>query len=101
MTSPSRVSTPFGGTTQLLPPSLVAPPVGPILPVSRGPVAPPHEGPCMRTWLGNVLLAIKTVGEGLYVTLWYFFQTYKRRAYTQQFEYPERPVPVKARYRGF
>src|SRR5215471_17716335 len=55
----------------------------------------------MRTWLNNVVLAIKTVGQGMYVTLWYFFQTYKRRAFTQQFEYPELPVPVKARYRGF
>jgi NADH-quinone oxidoreductase subunit I len=57
----------------------------------------------MRTWpwLNNIVLAIKTVGQGMYVTLWYFFQTYKRRTFTQHFEYPERPVPVKARYRGF
>ena len=55
----------------------------------------------MREWLRNVYLAIKTVGEGLYVTLWYFLQTYQRRAFTQHFEYPELPVPVKPRYRGF
>ena len=55
----------------------------------------------MRTWLRNVVLAISTVAEGMYVTLWYLFQTYKRRTFTHQFEYPERPVPVKARYRGF
>ena len=55
----------------------------------------------MGKWFRNVLLAVKTVGEGMYVTLWYFFQTYKRRAFTQQFEYPELPVPVKPRYRGF
>src|SRR5437660_1491268 len=72
----------------------------------------------MRTWpwLKNVYLAVKTVGQGMYVTLWYFFQTYKRRrhftdivrpelgrggAYTQFYEYPELPVPVKPRYRGF
>ena len=55
----------------------------------------------MGQWFRNVFLAIKTVAEGLYVTLWYFFQTYKRRAFTQQFEYPELPVPVKPRYRGF
>ena len=55
----------------------------------------------MREWFRNFYLAIKTVGEGLYVTLWYFLQTYKRRAFTQQFEYPELPVPVKPRYRGF
>src|SRR5215468_3896751 len=55
----------------------------------------------MRTWLNNVVLAIKTVGEGMYVTLWYFFQTYRRKTFTERFEYPELPVPVKARYRGF
>src|SRR6201981_1057393 len=55
----------------------------------------------MGSWLRNILQAVKTVGEGMYVTLWYFFQTYRRRAFTQQFEYPELPVPVKPRYRGF
>ena len=55
----------------------------------------------MRAWLANVVIAIKTVWQGMYVTLWYFFQTYKRKAFTQHFEYPERPVPVKPRYRGF
>src|SRR5436305_15042944 len=55
----------------------------------------------MRTWLSNVLLAIKTVGQGMYVTLWYFFQTYKRKTFTSIFQYPEKPVPVKPRYRGF
>jgi NADH-quinone oxidoreductase subunit I len=55
----------------------------------------------MLQWLRNIYFAIKTVGEGMYVTLWYFFQTYRRRAFTQQFEYPELPVPVKPRYRGF
>ena len=55
----------------------------------------------MRVWFRNVILAIKTVGQGMGITLWYFFQTYKRQAFTQQFEYPEVPVPVKPRYRGF
>ena len=55
----------------------------------------------MRKWMSNVALAIKTVGQGMWITLWYFFQTYKRRAFTQEFEYPELPVPVKPRYRGF
>jgi len=55
----------------------------------------------MLQWLRNIYFAIKTVGQGMYVTLWYFFQTYRRRAFTQQFEYPELPVPVKPRYRGF
>src|SRR5436309_1474145 len=55
----------------------------------------------MRSWFRNVVLAITTIAEGMYVTLWYFLQTYKRRTFTSQFEYPERPVPVKPRYRGF
>jgi NADH-quinone oxidoreductase subunit I len=52
-------------------------------------------------WCRNVKLAIQTIAEGMFVTLWYFFQTYRRKAFTQQFEYPELPVPVRPRYRGF
>jgi NADH-quinone oxidoreductase subunit I len=70
----------------------------------------------MRDWLRNLYLAIKTVGQGMYVTLWYFFQTYKNRrpfipivrpddqvggTFTHLYEYPEKPVPVRPRYRGF
>jgi NADH-quinone oxidoreductase subunit I len=55
----------------------------------------------MREWLQNVILAIKTVGQGMFVTLWYFLQTYRRRTFTERYEYPELPVPVKPRYRGF
>lgn len=55
----------------------------------------------MRAWFRNIVVAIKTVSQGMWVTLWYFLQTYKRKAFTQHFEYPELPVPVKPRYRGF
>src|SRR3954451_5781345 len=55
----------------------------------------------MRTWLNNIVLAVKTVGQGMYITLWYFLQTYRRKTFTERFEYPEIPVAVKARYRGF
>ena len=55
----------------------------------------------MRVWLRNVVTAVKTVAQGMWITLWYFVQTYKRKAFTQHFEYPELPVPVKPRYRGF
>jgi NADH-quinone oxidoreductase subunit I len=55
----------------------------------------------MRVWFRNVVLAIKTVAQGMYITLWYFLQTYRRRTFTERFEYPELPVPVKPRYRGF
>jgi NADH-quinone oxidoreductase subunit I len=55
----------------------------------------------MRKWFHNVRQTIKTVAQGMYVTLWYFLQTYRRRTFTERFEYPELPVPVKPRYRGF
>jgi NADH-quinone oxidoreductase subunit I len=55
----------------------------------------------MRSWFADVILAIKTVAQGMYITLWYFLQTFRRRTYTERFEYPELPVPVKPRYRGF
>jgi len=57
----------------------------------------------MRTWLRNIGVAIWTVACGLRVTLRYWFSTYRadRGAFTQQFEYPEKPVPVTARFRGF
>ena len=55
----------------------------------------------MREWCRNVYVAIFTVAQGMWITLWYFFQTYQRKAFTQHFEYPELPVPVKPRYRGF
>ena len=55
----------------------------------------------MRAWFSNVWLAVKTVAQGMYITLWYFLQTYRRKTFTERFEYPELPVPVKPRYRGF
>lgn len=55
----------------------------------------------MRQWIHNLTVAVKTVAQGMWVTLWYFLQTYKRKAFTQHFEYPELPVAVKPRYRGF
>ena len=55
----------------------------------------------MRIWFRNVLQAVKTVAQGMYITLWYFLQTYRRKTFTERFEYPELPVPVKPRYRGF
>src|ERR1700730_17373151 len=55
----------------------------------------------MKAWFRNIIVAIQTVAQGMWITLWYFLQTYKRKAFTQHFEYPELPVPVKPRYRGF
>lgn len=55
----------------------------------------------MREWFRNVWMAISTLYSGLAITLRMFFETYRRRTITQVYEYPEVPLPVKARYRGF
>lgn len=57
----------------------------------------------MGSWFRNVLTAVVTVARGLAVTLGYWLKTYwpERGAFTQRFEYPEKPVPVAPRYRGF
>ena len=57
----------------------------------------------MGQWLRDIWDAVSTVAHGLWVTLRYWFKTYEpgRGTFTHRFEYPERPVPVAARYRGF
>lgn len=55
----------------------------------------------MRRWFHDLGLAISTVLKGMLVTLSYFRDTFRRRTFTERFEYPELPVPVSARYRGF
>ena len=57
----------------------------------------------MREWFRNIWTAVVTVMQGLKVTLRYWLKTYdpERLTFTQHFEYPELPVPVAARYRGF
>src|SRR5262245_65750121 len=52
-------------------------------------------------WLHDVVTTVKTVAQGMYITLWYLLVTFKRKTFTERFEYPELPVPVKPRYRGF
>src|SRR4051794_39827951 len=72
--------------------------------VDNPPLPAAVNAPCesnMRVWFHNVVESVTTVAQGLYITLWYFLQTYRRRTFTERFEYPERPVPVKPRYRGF
>ena len=57
----------------------------------------------MLQWFRNIWEAVYTVAMGLRVTLRYWLKTYdpQRRTFTEQFEYPELPVPVATRYRGF
>lgn len=57
----------------------------------------------MGEWFRNIWDVVSTVLHGLGVTLRYWLTTYRtdRKTFTEQFEYPELPVPVAARYRGF
>ena len=57
----------------------------------------------MRQWFGDIWDAVNTVAKGMWVTLRYWLKTYnpERRTFTEHFEYPELPVPVATRYRGF
>jgi NADH-quinone oxidoreductase subunit I len=61
-----------------------------------------HEA-FMFEWIRNIVVSVWTVAHGMWITLRYWFITYdpKRGTFTEQFEYPEKPVPVAARYRGF
>lgn len=54
-------------------------------------------------WVRNVADAVWTVIEALWVTVRYWFSTYhpRRRTFTEHYEYPELPVRVAPRYRGF
>jgi NADH-quinone oxidoreductase subunit I len=55
----------------------------------------------MRIWLRNVTTAVSTIARSMYVTLHTFVQSYIRRPFTAYFQYPERPAPIRPRYRGF
>ena len=55
----------------------------------------------MFRWFADVYRAIRTVLHGMYVTIRTMIKTYRRKTFTEVFEYPEVPVSVKARYRGF
>lgn len=55
----------------------------------------------MLEWFRNVWVAVTTVLKGMWVTIRIMTNTYQRTAFTQTFEYPELPAPVRPRYRGF
>jgi len=57
----------------------------------------------MTSWFRNLFGAIATTVHALWIGLRYWVRTYdpRRRTFTEQFEYPELPVPVKPRFRGF
>jgi len=57
----------------------------------------------MLTWFRNVWLAVSTVAHGMWVTLLTLMKTYHRdrRTFADTYTYPETPLKVKPRYRGF
>src|SRR5262245_44675201 len=57
----------------------------------------------MIQWFRDIWDAVSTVAAGMLVTLRYWFKTYEpeRGTFTQKFEYPELPIAVAPRYRGF
>src|SRR4051812_36812479 len=55
----------------------------------------------MAHWFRNVWVAVATLLGGRWVMIWTMSKTYRRKTFTEVYEYPEVPVPVKARYRGF
>jgi NADH-quinone oxidoreductase subunit I len=55
----------------------------------------------MIDWLRNVGRAVSTLASGMFVTLSTAIQTYRRKPFTAAFAYPEQPVPVRPRYRGY
>ena len=55
----------------------------------------------MLEWFRNVWMSVTTVLQGMYVTLLTMMKTYNRRTFTEVYEYPEVPLKVKPRYRGF
>ncbi len=57
----------------------------------------------MRNWFRNLFQAVLTVAKALWVCLRYWFCTYNptRKTFTEHYEYPELPLVVAPRYRGF
>ncbi|MBN2217368.1 MAG: 4Fe-4S binding protein [Pirellulales bacterium] len=57
----------------------------------------------MRSWFRNVYEAVATVAYALWVSLLYWIRTYdpQRKTFTEHYEYPELPLEVFPRFRGF
>ena len=57
----------------------------------------------MRNWFRNVYQAVVTVSLALLVCLRYWLRTYnpRRKTFTEYYEYPELPLEIFPRFRGF
>ncbi len=54
-------------------------------------------------WFRNIIVAVTTVIHAMWVTIRYWIRTYdpNRKTFTERYEYPELPLEVAPRYRGF
>ncbi len=57
----------------------------------------------MWRWFANIVDAVTTVAQAMYVSIRYWVRTYdpQRRTYTDHYTYPELPLVVPRRSRGF
>ncbi|MEX0791756.1 MAG: NADH-quinone oxidoreductase subunit I [Pirellulaceae bacterium] len=57
----------------------------------------------MSDWFRNLFMAVKTIADGMVITLRNWFATYDkdRKTFTEHHAYPELPARVAPRYRGF
>jgi len=57
----------------------------------------------MIDWLRNIYLTVASVSGALWVTMRYWVRTYdpQRRTFTEHYEYPELPLVLAPRFRGF
>ncbi len=57
----------------------------------------------MKNWFRNIYVVVTTVLRAMWVTLRYWLVTYKsdRGTHTEQYEFPEKPLVVADRFRGF
>jgi len=57
----------------------------------------------LQQWFANVASAVVTVVQAMWVTIRYWIITYdpQRKTFTEHYEYPELPLQVSPRYRGF
>jgi NADH-quinone oxidoreductase subunit I len=57
----------------------------------------------MRAWFRNIATTVYTVAAAMWVGMRYWLLTYEteRGTFTERFQYPELPVPVMPRFRGF
>ena len=55
----------------------------------------------MRSWLTNLVSSTASIVRGMNTTLGVLVQTFRRGSFTTHFAYPEKPVPIRPRYRGF